>query len=201
MEARKKSVNCNKLQRKCDRGRENACRKIRKHCPPTVTVEPNVPSETSLTPGTPSGLVVHAYPTRIEIQWSPPNSDAAVEGYKLGYGKNMPDIYLITLGPDTFSYVINDFEPNSLYVIRLRAFNGVMYGHSIYEILETKGEQGQEPNETTTLAHPPRDHTLLGGRQDPSHQEVHNAGVEEDHDALLMDADEFLRPEATDHPI
>lgn len=86
----------------------------------------------------PADISAVGYPTHIEVQWVPPeNQNIFIRGYLLGYGKNIPDIFIETVGPKTFRFVIRKVQANAMYVLRLRAFNEAGEGAAIYETVTT----------------------------------------------------------------
>ncbi|KAJ8035533.1 Neogenin [Holothuria leucospilota] len=90
-------------------------------------------------PAMPADISAIGYPTHIDVRWVPPeNQNIFIRGYLLGYGKNIPDIFIETMSPKTFRFVIRDVQANAMYVLRLRAFNQAGEGASIYETVTTR---------------------------------------------------------------
>lgn len=80
----------------------------------------------------------------ILVMWNPPkNSNIVVRGYTLGWGKGVPDIYMDSLDGKARYYEIKDLEPDSEYVISLRAKNEVGDGRPVYTVAKTKLENDE----------------------------------------------------------
>lgn len=68
-----------------------------------------------------------------------------VRKYILGWGKGIPDIFAQEIDEKTRSYEIKNLEPNSDYVISLRASNNVGPGPARYANVRTRDELPPEP--------------------------------------------------------
>lgn len=80
----------------------------------------------------------------IVVSWNPPkNSNVKVRGYTLGWGKGVPDIYMDSLDGKTRFYEIKDLDPDSEYVVSLRAKNEVGDGPPVYTVARTKLEEDE----------------------------------------------------------
>lgn len=74
----------------------------------------------------------------ILVWWSPPKDQSIkVRGYVLTWGKGVPDEYKKVLDGKQRYYTIDDLEPNSEYVITLRAKNEAGEGMQVYENVRT----------------------------------------------------------------
>ncbi|XP_063237445.1 neogenin isoform X2 [Bacillus rossius redtenbacheri] len=100
----------------------------------------------SRVPGMPVGLRTRATADSITVMWSPPlDQGVAVRGYTLGWGKGIPDVYTQLLDERQRYYTIASLEPNSEYVISLRANNEMGDGRPVYGQVRTREEQAPEP--------------------------------------------------------
>ncbi|XP_068083914.1 neogenin [Anabrus simplex] len=100
----------------------------------------------SQVPDSPSGLKARAMTDSITVSWSPPhNQNIMVRGYTIGWGKGIPDVYTQLLDGKQRLYVIENLEPNSEYVISLRAYNEMGDGRPIYTSVRTREEMAPEP--------------------------------------------------------
>ncbi|KAH9523490.1 putative aminophospholipid-translocase [Bulinus truncatus] len=118
---------------------------------------PNTPWETVTTlkedlqehsvPGEPAHLYAQPKANSILVSWAPPtpHSKILVRGYVLGYGKGISDVYKHSLDANTHDFHIKNLQPNSQYVISIRAFNGKGQGPSKYETVNTPEEMQEEP--------------------------------------------------------
>ncbi|KAF0313218.1 Neogenin [Amphibalanus amphitrite] len=91
-------------------------------------------------PDQPASLRARPTETTITVLWSPPlNDNIRVRGYKIGWGRGVPDTYteLIDAERQRF-YVIDGLEPHNEYVVSLRAVNAAGPGLPIYETLWTR---------------------------------------------------------------
>lgn len=100
----------------------------------------------STVPDAPSSLKARANTDSITVTWSPPsNPNIMVRGYTIGWGKGIPDAYSQLLDGKSRSYIIKGLEPNSEYVISLRASNDLGDGPPKYENVRTTEEAPPEP--------------------------------------------------------
>ncbi|XP_033096450.1 neogenin-like isoform X4 [Anneissia japonica] len=105
-----------------------------------VSLVTDAPDE-SRVPPEPSSITCYKYPNSIAVWWSPPlDKSIKVSGYILGYGPNIPDVEMKKLSSDSRHYVIENLEPASSYIIKLRAVNKAGEGKSIYEIIDQHSE-------------------------------------------------------------
>lgn len=80
----------------------------------------------SQVPEPPGSLRARPLTSSIGVSWNPPaNADVMVRGYTIGWGKGIPDVYTKLVDGKQRAFVIDRLEPNSEYVISLRAFNQV----------------------------------------------------------------------------
>ncbi|XP_014240160.1 neogenin isoform X2 [Cimex lectularius] len=97
-------------------------------------------------PDKPSDLKAKANGDSITVVWSPPkNTNILVREYIITWGKGIPDDYVEKLDGKQRHYVIKNLEPNSEYVISLRARNERGDGPLAYENVRTKLENIAEP--------------------------------------------------------
>ncbi|XP_030764716.1 neogenin isoform X2 [Sitophilus oryzae] len=100
----------------------------------------------STVPGQPSGLKFKTTFDKLYVIWSPPtNQNVRVRSYILGWGKGVPDIYSHELDERNRTYVIEGLEPNSEYVLSIRASNSMGPGPPIYATAKTQDEPPPEP--------------------------------------------------------
>lgn len=100
----------------------------------------------STTPEEPSPLKVKPSSDNIQVSWNPPtNQNIKVRKYILGWGKGIPDNFAQELDEKTRFYVIANLEPNSEYVISLRASNNIGPGPARYANVRTRDELPPEP--------------------------------------------------------
>ncbi|KAL1513925.1 hypothetical protein ABEB36_003263 [Hypothenemus hampei] len=100
----------------------------------------------SRVPGEPSGLKYRATYDKLYVMWSPPNNqNVRVRSYIIGWGKGIPDIYSNELDEKNRTFIIEGLEPNSEYVISIRASNNMGPGPSIYATAKTQDEPPPEP--------------------------------------------------------
>ncbi|KAI5727214.1 hypothetical protein M8J76_016252 [Diaphorina citri] len=94
---------------------------------------PDIPASLKARPGGPSSIIV---------SWTPPaDQSIMVRGFTLGWGKGVPDEFVKQiLDVKQRSDEITGLEPNSDYVISLRAFNEMGDGPQKYESLRTRNE-------------------------------------------------------------
>lgn len=77
----------------------------------------------------------------IGVSWGPPAStNIKVRGYVLGWGKGIPDEEIRQIDENLRNYEISNLEPNSEYVISLRARNNMGDGPPIYDTVRTRNE-------------------------------------------------------------
>lgn len=77
------------------------------------------------------------------MSWLPPaeQADIRVRNYILSWGLGIPDVVLRTLDEKSRYYEITDLEPNSEYVISLRAHNRMGDGKPRYETVRTRDDE------------------------------------------------------------
>ncbi|ERL92476.1 hypothetical protein D910_09789 [Dendroctonus ponderosae] len=100
----------------------------------------------SAVPGEPSGLKYRATYDKLYVMWSPPeNQNVRVRHYIIGWGKGIPDIYATEVDERNRTFIIEGLDPNSEYVLSIRASNNVGPGPSIYATAKTQDEPPPEP--------------------------------------------------------
>ncbi|CAH1100785.1 unnamed protein product [Psylliodes chrysocephalus] len=100
----------------------------------------------SKVPEQPAAIRVRPTFDKLYVMWSPPNNQKIrVRHYILGWGKGIPDMYSQELDERNRTYVIDRLEPNSEYVLSLRASNQVGAGAPIYTQVRTQDEPPPEP--------------------------------------------------------
>ncbi|KAJ8932114.1 hypothetical protein NQ314_014895 [Rhamnusium bicolor] len=101
----------------------------------------------SRVPDKPSVIRVRPTFDKLYVMWSPPvNQNIRVRHYILGWGKGIPDMYSQELEEKNRTYIIEGLEPNSEYVLSLRASNQVGAGPPIYTTVRTQDEPPPEPS-------------------------------------------------------
>ncbi|KAJ8924156.1 hypothetical protein NQ315_006940 [Exocentrus adspersus] len=101
----------------------------------------------SRVPDKPKAIKVRPTFDKLYVLWYPPdNQNIRVRHYILGWGKGIPDMYSQELGESNRTYVIERLEPNSEYVLSLRASNQVGAGPPIYTTVRTQDEPPPEPS-------------------------------------------------------
>lgn len=94
------------------------------------------------------------------VSWGPPvQQDIRVRGYVIGWGKGIPDEATHELDENSRNFEITELEPNSDYVIALRARNNVGDGPPKYDNTRTREE--------TTIDMPPPLEVPVGLRAIP----------------------------------
>jgi neogenin len=87
-------------------------------------------------PDPPSSLRARAMDEEITIMWTPPaDNRILLRGYKIGWGRGIPDEYFKLVDDNQRMFVIPDLRPNSEYIITLRAYNNIGDGRPIYETI------------------------------------------------------------------
>ncbi|XP_021933563.1 neogenin isoform X2 [Zootermopsis nevadensis] len=100
----------------------------------------------SQVPDMPTALKARPMTDTITVSWNPPhNQNIMVRGYTIGWGKGIPDVYTQLLDGKQRFYVIEGVEPNSEYVISLRAYNDMGDGRPVYVSMRTKEMVAPEP--------------------------------------------------------
>ncbi|XP_073762241.1 neogenin 1a isoform X44 [Danio rerio] len=93
----------------------------------------------SRVPDVPSSLHVRSLVNSIVVSWTPPeNQDIVVRGYSISYGIGSPHAQTIKVDYKQRYYTIENLNPNSHYVITLKAFNNVGEGIPVYESAITR---------------------------------------------------------------
>ncbi|KAL1007687.1 hypothetical protein UPYG_G00090230 [Umbra pygmaea] len=104
---------------------------------PAETFESDL--DESRVPDIPSSLHVRPLVNSIVVSWTPPeNQDIVVRGYSIGYGIGSPHSQTIKVDYKQRYYSIENLDPNSHYVINLKAFNNVGEGIPVYESAVTR---------------------------------------------------------------
>ncbi|XP_051898421.1 neogenin 1a isoform X4 [Pristis pectinata] len=93
----------------------------------------------SRVPDKPSSLHVRPLINHIVVSWTPPeNQNIVVRGYAIGYGIGSPHAETIRVDYKQRYYTIENLEPNSHYVITLKAYNKIGEGIPLYESTATR---------------------------------------------------------------
>ncbi|RWS08197.1 neogenin-like protein [Dinothrombium tinctorium] len=102
-------------------------------------------------PEEPSSLQAKAIGNHITLNWTPPlNQKIMLRGYTIGWGVGFPDRYTKVLDSKKHSFVIENVEPSSEYIISLRAYNAKGEGKPIYESVKTPIATTAEPHSPLT---------------------------------------------------
>ncbi|XP_033301692.1 neogenin isoform X2 [Bombus bifarius] len=95
-------------------------------------------SDENRVPNTPSNLRTKVMSDYIQVFWNPPKDQSIkVKGYKLGWGKGVPDVEVRLLDGKERSFTIDQLEPITEYVISLRATNDAGDGQPAYANVRT----------------------------------------------------------------
>ncbi|XP_043263216.1 neogenin isoform X7 [Colletes gigas] len=95
-------------------------------------------SDEKRVPNTPSNLKTKVMSDYIQVFWNPPKDQSIkVKGYKLGWGKGIPDVEIQLLDGKERSFTIDQLEPMTEYVISLRATNDAGDGQPAYANVRT----------------------------------------------------------------
>ncbi|XP_067829538.1 neogenin-like isoform X5 [Heptranchias perlo] len=93
----------------------------------------------SRVPDKPSSLHVRPLINGIVVSWTPPeNQNIVVRGYAIGYGIGSPHAETTRVDYKQRYYTIENLEPNSHYVITLKAYNKIGEGIPLYESTATR---------------------------------------------------------------
>lgn len=93
----------------------------------------------SQVPGEPGWIRSKPSADTIMVTWGPPvQQDIKVRAYVLGWGKGYPDEVTHELDENSRSFEIRDLEPNSEYVVALRARNNIGDGPPKYDNTRTR---------------------------------------------------------------
>jgi len=91
-------------------------------------------------PGKPSEVRTRTLTDSIILSWAPPNDNALVRGYMVGYGEGVPDVNWQYVAANTKTFTIRNLKPSTQYVISLRAFNNFGKGPVVYDLIYTREE-------------------------------------------------------------
>jgi neogenin len=90
-------------------------------------------------PGEPGWIRTKPSADSILVTWGAPyQQDIKVRAYVLGWGKGVPDLDIRELDENVRSFEIRELEPNSEYVIAVRARNNIGDGPPKYENTRTR---------------------------------------------------------------
>ncbi|XP_014118519.1 PREDICTED: netrin receptor DCC-like, partial [Pseudopodoces humilis] len=102
----------------------------------------------SQVPDQPSSLHVRPLATGIVMSWTPPlNPNVLIRGFLIGYGVGSPYADTVRVDSRQRFYSIQNLEPNSHYVISLKAFNNAGEGIPLYESATTRAADPSDPSE------------------------------------------------------
>lgn len=106
----------------------------------------------STVPNEPSPLRVTPSVDNIHVSWRPPvENNIVIRKYILGWGKGIPDFYTEELDEKVRQYTIPNLEPNSEYVISLRASNNIGPGRARYANVRTRDESSLMETQTPLM--------------------------------------------------
>lgn len=98
-------------------------------------------------------LLVRAVPDKIYVMWTPPqNQNIKIRKYIFGWGKGVADVYFHDLDEKQRNFIIENLEPQTEYVLSLRAGNQMGTGPPVYANVRT---QEDLPVETAKPLLPP----------------------------------------------
>ncbi|XP_066597532.1 neogenin isoform X2 [Prorops nasuta] len=96
-------------------------------------------------PNSPTNLRLKIMSNSITVWWSPPKDQSIkVRGYKLGWGKGIPDVHVQMLDGKQRSYTIENLEPSSEYVISITATNEAGEGAQLLTNVRTSERSASE---------------------------------------------------------
>ncbi|XP_049545028.1 neogenin isoform X2 [Anopheles darlingi] len=99
----------------------------------------------SQVPGQPSWLKTRPGADNITVMWGPPlHQEIKVRSYILGWGKGIPDEDTAEIEENMRHFEIANLEPNSEYVISLRARNSMGDGAPKYDTVRTREDAPTE---------------------------------------------------------
>ena len=105
---------------------------------PCVIISTSQRTPENNVPPAPFELHAVAFQNKIMVTWEPSlDTSIMIRGYILGYGPGIPDAVVKSLPSSQTQYTIPNLTPNTLYVLKLRAFNQVGEGQSLYEDVST----------------------------------------------------------------
>ncbi|XP_035671816.1 uncharacterized protein LOC118412872 isoform X1 [Branchiostoma floridae] len=111
------------------------------------------PTSAEQAPGSPASLRLQPGPNSIRLVWTPPAGPATqLQGYMIGYGREVPDVEKVQVGPYVTTYVLRNLEPDTQYVVSLLAFNSIGDGAPVYETASTPPTAA--PDQTGLLMSP-----------------------------------------------
>ncbi|XP_037952309.1 neogenin-like isoform X2 [Teleopsis dalmanni] len=106
-----------------------------------VTTLENDLDETQV-PTKPVWIAIHPGADNIALHWGPPQRhEIKIRNYVLGWGRGIPDENSVELKESERYYVLKNLEPNSEYVVSLRARNVKGDGPPIYDNIKTRDEE------------------------------------------------------------
>ncbi|XP_055537203.1 neogenin isoform X3 [Wyeomyia smithii] len=93
----------------------------------------------SQVPGQPGWIKTRPGAESITVVWAPPiHQEIKVRNYILGWGKGIPDEDTTDVEEHIRTYEVRNLEPNTEYVISLRARNNMGDGPPIYDTVRTR---------------------------------------------------------------
>lgn len=96
----------------------------------------------SQVPGRPRWIAVRPGAASIAMHWAPPaQQNIKIRSYILGWGKGIPDENTQELSESTRYFELKNLEPNTEYVISLRARNIKGDGPPIYDNIKTREDE------------------------------------------------------------
>ncbi|EDW85568.2 uncharacterized protein Dwil_GK23150 [Drosophila willistoni] len=93
-------------------------------------------------PGKPIWINIHPGADNIGLHWGPPQQpEIKIRNYVLGWGRGIPDENTIELKESERYYVLKSLEPNTEYVVSLRARNINGDGPPVYDNIKTRDQE------------------------------------------------------------
>ncbi|KAM7343025.1 neogenin protein frazzled isoform 6-T6 [Cochliomyia hominivorax] len=92
-------------------------------------------------PGKPVWMGIHPGADTIALHWGPPQQhEIKIRSYVLGWGRGIPDENIAEVKESERYFILKDLEPNTEYVVSLRARNMKGDGPPIYDNIKTRDE-------------------------------------------------------------
>ncbi|XP_046809648.1 neogenin isoform X6 [Lucilia cuprina] len=92
-------------------------------------------------PGKPVWMGIHPGADTIALHWGPPQQhEIKIRSYVLGWGRGIPDENAVEVKESERYFILKDLEPNTEYVVSLRARNMQGDGPPIYDNIKTRDE-------------------------------------------------------------
>ncbi|CAB3375598.1 Hypothetical predicted protein [Cloeon dipterum] len=96
----------------------------------------------SRVPDPPTNLKVRPAADSVHVTWTPTlGRNVMVRGYTIGWGIGIPDVFTHVVEGKQRYYHIKNLQPNSEYVISVRAYNNMGDGQPVYDSVRTREEE------------------------------------------------------------